>query len=91
MVVNNEQINIEPNECAKKVECVITCFDNGDVGIQDKFGNEINGVYVEEFFLSCGCKEITEFQQSIVDIKIVECDGTLCSLKRVGNKIYKIS
>lgn len=75
----------------KSVECVITYFDDGNISVEDKFGNEIKGVEEQEFFVSCECKEVTEIQQSIVDIKLVERDNTSCKVKKFGNKIYKIT
>ncbi|MEE9344582.1 MAG: hypothetical protein V3U88_03140 [Methylococcales bacterium] len=74
----------------KSVECVITCFDDGDMSVKDTLGNEIRGVPEQDFFVSCECKEITEIQESIIDIKIIERDGTHCNVKKIGNMIYKI-
>ena len=78
------------NSTTKPVECIITCFEDGSIEIKDKRGAEINGLQEQEFFQSCQCKEITDIQQSIVDIKIVERDGTHCKVKKIGDTIYKI-
>ncbi len=85
MVANTVQ-SIYP----KSVECVITCYEDGSICINDKLGNEIEGVQEAEYFKLYKVKEITEIQESMVDIKIVESDGTICKVRKIGDLVYKI-
>jgi hypothetical protein len=85
MVTNTVQ-NIYPDP----VECVITCYEDGSICINDKLGNEIAGVQESEYFKSYKVKQITEIQESMVDIKIVESDGTICKVRKIGDLVYKI-
>jgi hypothetical protein len=77
--------------CPKPVECVITCYEDGSICINDKSGNEIEGIQENKYFKSYKVKEITEIQESMVDIKVVECDGTVCKVRKFGDLVYKIS